>query len=87
MPLSIVFLRPQNWSRLKPNYQSTTTAVEVNLNFYLSLTSVCLDFTSFKPLFYLNLTSAQPAISKHGWETTVYRPLGIVNLKNPFRLF
>ena len=29
MPLKIVFSRPQNWSRLKPYYQSTTTAVKV----------------------------------------------------------
>ena len=29
MPLEIVFLRPQNWSRLKPNHSSTITAVKV----------------------------------------------------------
>ena len=28
MPLKILFLRPQNWSRLKPYYQSTITAVK-----------------------------------------------------------
>ena len=29
MPLNTVFLRPQNWSRLKPYYSSTITAVKV----------------------------------------------------------
>ena len=28
MPLNIVLLRPQNWSRLKPYYKSTITAVK-----------------------------------------------------------
>ena len=28
MPLDIVFRRPQNWSRLKPYYESTITAVK-----------------------------------------------------------
>ena len=28
MPLKIVFLRPQNWSRLKPYYSSTMTTVK-----------------------------------------------------------
>ena len=28
MPLNIVFLKPQNWSRLKPYYYSTITAVK-----------------------------------------------------------
>ena len=28
MPLKIVFLRPQNWSQLKPYYYSTITAVK-----------------------------------------------------------
>ena len=28
MPLKIAFLRPPNWSRLKPYYQSTITAVK-----------------------------------------------------------
>ena len=28
MPLKIVFSRPQNWSRLKPYYSSTITAVK-----------------------------------------------------------
>ena len=28
MPLNVVFLRPQNWSRLKPYYSSTITAVK-----------------------------------------------------------
>ena len=30
--------------------------------------------TSFLPKFYLNLTSAQPAISNHGLEPTLYIP-------------
>ena len=29
MPLNIVFVRPQKWSRLKPYYYSTITAVKV----------------------------------------------------------
>ena len=29
MPLKIVFWRPQNWSRLKPYYYSTSTAIKV----------------------------------------------------------
>ena len=29
MPLSVVFLLPQNWSRLRPYYQSTNTAAKV----------------------------------------------------------
>ena len=28
MPLKVVFLRPQNGSRLKPDYSSTITAVK-----------------------------------------------------------
>ena len=36
MPLKIVFLRPQNWSRLKPYYSSTITAVKVQINCNLS---------------------------------------------------
>ena len=28
MPLNVVFLRPQNWSRLKPYYESTITAIK-----------------------------------------------------------
>ena len=36
MPLNVVFLRPQNWSRLKPYYQSTTTAVKVKMALTLS---------------------------------------------------
>ena len=31
MPLKIVLLRPQNWSRLKPYYSSIITAVKVFL--------------------------------------------------------
>ena len=30
MPLRIVFLRPQNWSQLKPYYESTITAVKAD---------------------------------------------------------
>ena len=40
--------------------------------FYLNFTSV---LHLFLTSFYLNLTSAQPAISNHGLETTVYTPL------------
>ena len=40
MPLNIVFLRPQNWSRLKPYCYSTITAVKViNAMFMLFLDS------------------------------------------------
>ena len=48
MPLNIVFLRPQNWSRLKPYYYSTTTAVKVfyfPANFFV--------FSGFGPLSIL----------------------------------
>ena len=40
-------------------------------HFNLSFASIYL----FLTFFNLNLTSAQPAISNHGLETTVYRPL------------
>ena len=36
---------------------------------------IYLCFSSILPLLYLILTHAQPAISNHGLETTVYRPL------------
>ena len=42
----------------------------------IPLPPLYLNFTSFLPNVYLNLTSARPAISNHGLETTVYRPLG-----------
>ena len=34
MPLNIVLLRPQNWSRLKPYYESTITSVKVNIKIW-----------------------------------------------------
>ena len=48
--------------------------------FYLCFTSSLPNFNLF---FYLNLTSAQPAISNRGLETTVYKPLDMLHL--PFR--
>ena len=38
-----------------------------------------LSLPLFNLFFYLNLTSAHPAISNHGLETTVYKPLGFAN--------
>ena len=48
-------------------------------HFNLKLTSIIpllsLNFDHFLTSFYLILTSTQPAISNHGLETTVYKPL------------
>ena len=49
-------------------------------HFNLNCTSVLPQFYFFLTFFYLNLTSVQPAISNHGLETTVYKPLGITEI-------
>ena len=41
--LKVVFLRPQDWSRLKPSYQSTITAVKVHTNLFGSSMPVIFD--------------------------------------------
>ena len=51
------------------------SATPIFLNLTPCLPQFCLILTSFWPNFYLNLTSAQSAISNHGLETAVYRPL------------
>ena len=50
--------------------------------FYLNFAPFNLNSTSFLPKFYLNLTSARPAIWNHGLETTVYRPLDFDGAKS-----
>ena len=47
---------------------------EIRELFVLAL--VLVWFAGATPDFNLNLTSARPAISNHGLETTVYKPLG-----------
>ena len=47
----------------------------LNLSLASILALLYLDLP-FLTSFYLNLTSAQPAISNHGLETKVYKPLG-----------
>ena len=56
-------------------HDMTKTLLGIRPHFNLNVTSVYLNFTSCQPLFYLVFIPAQPAISNHGLETKVYRPL------------
>ena len=72
--LCAFFAPYKRWFEIRPEsdfLHPLSTSIEPQ--FYLVFTSILPLLNLF---LYLNLTSAQPAISNHGLETTVYRPLG-----------
>ena len=70
MPFKMLLLRLQNWSRLKPNYYSTITAIKAGaITFYRDLAAIFCLLSTPK----MHLAEAHCAHQKHCYPET---PLG-----------